>query len=121
MKAAATLVSLAAMAGVALSQGVTSAIAPIASSPAGCSASYDGTFEITVAEVTIQKRSEPIAVSPYPLHETPNCLCPSPRVPHTFTGLNALKRSLRWTRFARDSARTTHENAAIFPQSRARF
>ncbi|KAF3761417.1 hypothetical protein M406DRAFT_242884, partial [Cryphonectria parasitica EP155] len=56
------IVALASMAGVALAQGVTSAIAPSATAPAGCSASYDGTFEITVAKVeNAKKRSEPIA------------------------------------------------------------
>lgn len=54
-------------AGVALAQGVTSAIAPQASAPAGCSASYDGTFEITVAKVAgAEKRNAPIAVSSPP-------------------------------------------------------
>lgn len=50
-------------AGLALAQGVTSAIAPQASAPAGCSASLDGTFEISVAKVAVAKRDAPIAVS----------------------------------------------------------
>lgn len=33
-------------------QGVTSAIAPSASAPAGCSESHSGTFEITIVNVT---------------------------------------------------------------------
>lgn len=63
MKVFTTVVAIISMAGVALSQGVTSAIAPSASPPAGCSASYDGNFEVTVAKVAAQKRTEPIAVS----------------------------------------------------------
>lgn len=50
--------------GVALAQGVTSAVAPTASAPAGCTASYNGKFEVTVAKVEgAQKRDTPIAVS----------------------------------------------------------
>lgn len=67
MKSATTiLAAIVGMAGLAVAQGVTSAIAPEATAPAGCSASYDGTFEITVAKVYgAAKRDEPIAVSGY--------------------------------------------------------
>jgi hypothetical protein len=37
-------------------QGVTSAISPSGSAPAGCSGTYPGTFEITVVNVTNSKR-----------------------------------------------------------------
>jgi len=33
-------------------QGVTSAVAPSASTPAGCSPSHDGSFEITVVNIS---------------------------------------------------------------------
>lgn len=47
-------------------QGVTSAIAPEASPPASCLASYEGTFEITVAKVegAVKRDTNAIAVSP---------------------------------------------------------
>lgn len=58
------IVALIGTAGVATAQAVTSSIAPQASAPAGCSASFDGTFEITVAKVAgAEKRDAPIAVS----------------------------------------------------------
>lgn len=49
-------------------QGVTSAISPEASAPASCVASYDGTFEITVAKVegAVKRDINTIAVSPPP-------------------------------------------------------
>ena len=37
-------------------QGVSSAISPSGSAPAGCSGTYPGTFEITVVNVTNSKR-----------------------------------------------------------------
>ncbi|CAK7209995.1 hypothetical protein SCUCBS95973_000640 [Sporothrix curviconia] len=55
MKAAVALLSL--IAGVC-AQGVTSAIAPTASAPAGCSGAFSGDFEITVAVVKNSKRDE---------------------------------------------------------------
>lgn len=61
MKVTSVLAALLGSANLALAQGVTSAIAPQASAPAGCSPSHDGTFEITVAKVA--KRDVPIAVS----------------------------------------------------------
>lgn len=64
MKFTSIVAALVGTANLALAQGVTSAIAPQASAPAGCSASYDGTFEITVAKVAgATKRDAPIAVS----------------------------------------------------------
>lgn len=47
-------------------QGVTSAIAPEASPPASCVASYEGTFEITVAKVegAVKRDTNTLAVSP---------------------------------------------------------
>lgn len=67
MKFSTAIVAVLSTAGVALAQGVTSAISPAASAPAGCSASYDGSFEITVAKVEgAQKRDGPIAVSCLP-------------------------------------------------------
>ncbi|KAL1895436.1 hypothetical protein Sste5346_005242 [Sporothrix stenoceras] len=56
MKSTVALLSLAAG---ALAGGVTSAIAPKASAPAGCSTAYSGQFEITVAVVKA-KRDEPV-------------------------------------------------------------
>ncbi|CAK7231552.1 hypothetical protein SBRCBS47491_007970 [Sporothrix bragantina] len=56
MKAAVALLSL--VAGVC-AQGVTSAIAPKASAPAGCSGSFSGDFQVTVAVVKKEKRDEP--------------------------------------------------------------
>lgn len=44
---------------VAAPQGVTDALTPTGAAPAGCTASVDGKFEITVAKVTEQKRSLP--------------------------------------------------------------
>ncbi|CAJ2505858.1 Uu.00g132520.m01.CDS01 [Anthostomella pinea] len=38
-------------------QGATDKLAPRADAPAGCSGSFDGNFEITIAKVTEQKRS----------------------------------------------------------------
>ncbi|KAJ3579761.1 hypothetical protein NPX13_g807 [Xylaria arbuscula] len=40
-------------------QGVTDELTPTGAAPAGCTASVDGKFEITVAKVTEQKRSLP--------------------------------------------------------------
>lgn len=57
MKSTVALLSLAAG---AVASGVTSAIAPKASAPAGCSAAYSGQFEITVAVVKQSKRDEPV-------------------------------------------------------------
>lgn len=72
MKSTTLLAAIVGTAGLALAQGVTSAIAPQATAPAGCSASYDGTFEITVAKVAVaNKRDAPIAVS--------SCLSPPRR------------------------------------------
>jgi len=48
--------ALAASNTLAAPQGVTSAIAPSTSAPAGCSASYSGQFEITVVNATLTKR-----------------------------------------------------------------
>jgi hypothetical protein len=48
--------ALAASNALAAPQGVTSAIAPSTSAPAGCSASYSGQFEITVVNATLTKR-----------------------------------------------------------------
>lgn len=59
MKAGIAFLSLAA--GVC-AQGVTSAIAPKASAPAGCSASFSGDFQVTVAVVK-SKRDEPVCIS----------------------------------------------------------
>lgn len=75
MKSTTLLAAIVGTAGLALAQGVTSAIAPQATAPAGCSASYDGTFEITVAKVAVaNKRDAPIAVSfcllSFPLRKT---------------------------------------------------
>ncbi|KAJ9144096.1 Covalently-linked cell wall protein [Pleurostoma richardsiae] len=53
MKSAFTL--LAAIAGTVVAEGVTSKISPDAAAPTGCSASYDGNFEVTVAKV-VSKR-----------------------------------------------------------------
>ena len=58
MKAAVALLSL--VAGVC-AQGVTSAIAPKASAPAGCSPSFSGDFQVTVAVVKKSKRDEPVS------------------------------------------------------------
>ena len=63
MKSTIALLSLAAG---ALAGGVTSAIAPKASAPAGCSAAYSGQFEITVAVVQNTKRDEPVSSRPTP-------------------------------------------------------
>lgn len=64
MKFTTVAAALLSASGVALAQGVTSAVAPAASTPAECSGSYDGLFEITVAKVEgAQKRDAPIAVS----------------------------------------------------------
>lgn len=81
MKVTATVAVLLSAAGVAQAQGVTSAIAPTASAPAGCTSSYDGTFEITVAKVEgAQKRDAPVAVSfdPKPLPSRKNASITSP-------------------------------------------
>ncbi|KAI5923444.1 hypothetical protein F4810DRAFT_207086 [Camillea tinctor] len=50
-----------ALLGVALAapQGVTEKITPTGAAPAGCTGSFDGKFEITVAQITEQKRSIP--------------------------------------------------------------
>lgn len=64
MKTTTVLALLASTVGVALAQGVTSAIAPQASAPAGCSAALDGSFEVTVVKIAgATKRDAPIAVS----------------------------------------------------------
>ncbi|KAI0026225.1 hypothetical protein F4780DRAFT_774420 [Xylariomycetidae sp. FL0641] len=54
-----SLALLPALAGVALAQGVTSELTPTSAAPAGCTGSFDGKFEITVAQVTTEKRSIP--------------------------------------------------------------
>lgn len=41
---------------IAAPQGVTDKLTPTGAAPAGCTGSFDGKFEITVAEVT-EKRS----------------------------------------------------------------
>lgn len=61
MKSTVALLSL--VAG-AVAGGVTSAIAPKASAPAGCSAAYSGQFEVTVAVVANAKRDEPVSFPP---------------------------------------------------------
>lgn len=55
MRFSVPLVAIAAFAVEAIAQGVTSAIAPSSPAPSGCSESYDGTFEITVAAITSSK------------------------------------------------------------------
>ncbi|CAN8098539.1 unnamed protein product [Discula destructiva] len=61
MKTFSIAVALLGTANLALAQGVTSAVAPQASPPPGCSPSYDGTFEITVAKVEgAAKRDVPV-------------------------------------------------------------
>ncbi|TGJ88608.1 hypothetical protein E0Z10_g175 [Xylaria hypoxylon] len=59
MQLALTLVS--ALLGVALAapQGVTEKLTPTGAAPAGCTGTFDGKFEVTVAKVTEQKRSIP--------------------------------------------------------------
>lgn len=42
-------------------QGVTSAISPSSSAPAGCSSSYSGTFEIQVVNVTSSSSKREVA------------------------------------------------------------
>ncbi|KAI0602051.1 hypothetical protein F4775DRAFT_297826 [Biscogniauxia sp. FL1348] len=56
-----TLALSTALLGVALAapQGVTEKITPTGAAPAGCTGSFDGKFEITVAQITEQKRSIP--------------------------------------------------------------
>lgn len=55
-----TFALISALAGIAVAapqpQGVTDKLTPTAAAPAGCTGSFDGNFEITVAEVT-EKRS----------------------------------------------------------------
>lgn len=53
-----TLALISAFAGIAIAapQGVTDKLTPTGAAPAGCTGSFDGNFEITVAEVT-EKRS----------------------------------------------------------------
>lgn len=43
-------------------QGVTSAVSPEASSPAGCSSSYSGAFEIQVVNVTTSSKRDVVKV-----------------------------------------------------------
>ncbi|KAI0453019.1 hypothetical protein F5B21DRAFT_515687 [Xylaria acuta] len=59
MQLALTLAS--ALLGVAMAapQGVTDALTPTGAPPAGCTGTFDGNFEITVAKVTKEKRSIP--------------------------------------------------------------
>ncbi|KAI1396562.1 hypothetical protein F4819DRAFT_474917 [Hypoxylon fuscum] len=54
-----TFALVSAIAGVAFAapQGVTDKLTPTGSAPAACTGSFDGKFEITVAQVTTQKRS----------------------------------------------------------------
>jgi len=56
------MLALLAFAGAALAspmpQGVTSAIAPASSAPAGCSSSYSGSFEITIVNVTTSAKRD---------------------------------------------------------------
>lgn len=47
-----------ALVGAAFAQGVTDKIAPEGGIPDGCSGSFDGNFEITVAQVTYAKRDQ---------------------------------------------------------------
>lgn len=60
-------------AAMAAPQGVTDKIAPEGGIPAGCSASYDGKFEITVAQVTYQKRDLQVSIrAPCPRYTLAN-------------------------------------------------
>lgn len=43
----------------AVPQGVTEKLTPTGVAPAGCTGSFDGKFEISVAKVTKEKRSMP--------------------------------------------------------------
>lgn len=72
----AIIIFLTLVATLAAGQGVTSAIAPEASPPAGCAASYPGTFEITVAKVegAVKRDVNAIAVSSTPERTIPFAL-----------------------------------------------
>jgi hypothetical protein len=56
-----SLALISALSGVvmAIPQGVTDKLTPTGPAPAGCTGTFDGTFEISVAQVTEQKRSIP--------------------------------------------------------------
>ncbi|KAI1758031.1 hypothetical protein F4782DRAFT_476137 [Xylaria castorea] len=56
-----TLALASALLGVAMAapQGVTDQLTPTGAAPAGCTGTFDGNFEITVAQVTKEKRSIP--------------------------------------------------------------
>jgi len=53
-----TLALISALSGIALAtpQGVTDKLTPTGAAPAGCTGTFDGKFEITVAKVTEQKK-----------------------------------------------------------------
>ena len=59
-----SIAALALPIGFAVSQGVTSAIAPKASAPAGCSANYNGPFQIEVVNVTKSAKRDVVEVRP---------------------------------------------------------
>ncbi|KAK7942695.1 uncharacterized protein PG986_011808 [Apiospora aurea] len=54
-----TIVASSTLLGLALAvpQGITDKLTPTGSAPAGCTGSFDGSFEITVAKITEKKRS----------------------------------------------------------------
>ncbi|KAK8120653.1 hypothetical protein PG999_004773 [Apiospora kogelbergensis] len=54
-----TIVASSTLLGLALAvpQGITEKLTPTGSAPAGCSGTFDGSFEITVAKITEKKRS----------------------------------------------------------------
>ncbi|KAI3324430.1 hypothetical protein HD806DRAFT_522213 [Xylariaceae sp. AK1471] len=56
-----SLALISALSGVvmAIPQGITDKLTPTGAAPAGCTGTFDGNFEITVAKVTEQKRSIP--------------------------------------------------------------
>ena len=55
-------------------QGVTSAIAPSASAPAGCSPDYSGSFQIQVVNVTSSASSKAKVRYTQPFHHTDRSL-----------------------------------------------
>ncbi|KAI8952958.1 hypothetical protein F4801DRAFT_538956 [Xylaria longipes] len=59
MQFALTLASAFLGVAVAAPQGVTDTLTPTGAAPAGCTGTFDGNFEITVAKVTKEKRSLP--------------------------------------------------------------
>lgn len=54
-----TIVASSTLLGLALAvpQGITDKLTPTGSAPAGCTGTFDGSFEITVAKITEKKRS----------------------------------------------------------------